>query len=388
MPPLPRAALPALLALACGVESPRPATAAAPQPEPAAPAVAAPAPPAGPDYETALRAGRAAFEAKDFAAAVTSFEQALARAPDDARALSELGWAALHADDLPMAERVLLRAIEVDADDRLRAASLYNLGRVREAQGRGLDAVPLYERSLGLRDSRTVRARLGRVRATPAKVRLDIDRLDGPHPTIDDWCTARPAGPARACDAAFAGRPGLVLEQPALPAGADLLEARFVTTQEPEGEFIHHHLAIRVASGWFVRPDVGLHGDGIGNVHFTLSQLSFAPVELVPEGGTELLVRIDEDWLDLDMGDDVAHQERHGDRIVCGVGPSGRPACTSRIPLTGILRELPGNGEGPARSEQRWKMSLRVGDRAIVLTDASVDEAHRAWLGTHRVALP
>ncbi len=351
-----------------------------------------------PSYEPAMAEGRDAFAKQDYAAAVVAFERALVATPEDPRALSELGWAALHDGDLALAERVLVRATEQGGEPRLVAASLYNLGRVREAQGRKSDAAALYERSLGLRDSRTVRARLGKLALAPAKATLDVELLVGPFAELAQWCDdhVHPTTPAATprCDLELPPRRGLVIEQPTFESTEGIREARFVATTDDgdDGALVQHHLAVRTDAGWFVRVDLAAHGNaGPGSGRAELSHLGIEIVELVPAGGPELMVRVDEAWLETTKGPrGVLHEDRRSDRIVCGVGPSGRPACTSPVPLVGALRELTERGRGPARSEQRWRMSLRVAKRKIVITgDAdAVDDAHRAWLGTHAIAFP
>lgn len=369
---------------------PAPAAVNAPAPTP----VVEPSAPA-PSYDAAMAEGRDAFARRDYDAAVSAFERALVATPDDPRALSELGWAALHAEDLALAERVLVRATELEAEPRLAAASLYNLGRVREAQGRTADAAALYERSLALRDARTVRARLGQLALAPAKAALDVELLEGPFAELAEWCddhvhAATPDATPR-CDTELPARRGLVLEQPPLEGTAGILEARFLATTDG-GALVQHHLAVRTDAGWFVRVDLAAHGDaGPGSGRAELSHLGVAPIVLVPAGGPELMVRVDEAWLETTRGQGgVLHEDRRSDRIFCGVGPSGRPACTSPIPLVGALRELADRGRGPTRSEQRWRMSVRVAKRKVVITgDAdAVDDAHRAWLGTHAIAFP
>lgn len=369
--------------------------------DPAPTPVAEPSAPA-PSYDAAMAEGRDAFAQRRYAAAVTAFERALVATPDDPRALSELGWAALHAEDLALAERVLLRATSLDAEPRVAAASLYNLGRVREAQGRTSDAAALYERSLALRDARTVRARLGQLTLAPAKAELDIEPLVGPFAELAQWCdehvhAATPTATPR-CDTDLPPRRGLVVEQPALEGTLGILEARFVATTD-DGALVQHHLAVRTDAGWFVRVDLGSHGDaGPGSGRAELSHLGVEPVDLVAAGGPELMVRVDEAWRETTRGAaGVLHEDRRSDRIFCGVGPSGRPACTSPIPLVGALRELAERGRGPALGEQRWRMSLRVAKRkaaspsgTIVITGDpdAVDAAHRAWLGTHAIRFP
>src|SRR4051812_33150108 len=133
-------------------------------------------------YRAALRAGRSKLKKKDAKGAVASFEAALVAVPDDARALSELGFAAFLAGDLVKARQATERSIAAAGDPKLRAASMYNLGRILEAQGKKDDAVEIYRRSLALRPNAIVRDRL---------VKLDPDakpdepivpqELDGPY---------------------------------------------------------------------------------------------------------------------------------------------------------------------------------------------------------------
>jgi tetratricopeptide (TPR) repeat protein len=92
--------------------------------------------------------------------AQTKLSEASALAPDDVTVLAELGWTALHAEDLETAKRVSDRALDLATDRPVRAQILYNLGRVAEAQKDPNAARELYEKSLALRPSKTVEERL------------------------------------------------------------------------------------------------------------------------------------------------------------------------------------------------------------------------------------
>ena len=92
--------------------------------------------PADPQLAIAIARGREAFTDKDYAAAVIAFDAAALLAPADPRVLSELGWALLHAKDLVRAQSVLSLAVSLASEGRVAGAAWYNLGRVREAQGR------------------------------------------------------------------------------------------------------------------------------------------------------------------------------------------------------------------------------------------------------------
>src|SRR5262249_36789304 len=90
---------------------------------------------ATPAHRGALAKGRGRAKASDWAAAVPLFEGATRAAPGDAVAESELGWALFHAGELPRAEQVTRASIAHASAPRVKAASHYNLGRIREARG-------------------------------------------------------------------------------------------------------------------------------------------------------------------------------------------------------------------------------------------------------------
>jgi len=80
--------------------------------------------------------------------------------PDDARVLSEVGWAAFQANDLARAETANARALANANAPLVRAPILYNAGRVAEARGKPDAARKAYRESLALRDNAEVRKRL------------------------------------------------------------------------------------------------------------------------------------------------------------------------------------------------------------------------------------
>lgn len=115
------------------------------------------------DRKTLLRElnrGRSLAKAKDWQAALAAFDKALALAPDDARVLSEVGWAALQANDLNRADAANKRALANASEPKARAAILYNTGRVAEARDQKDAARRAYTESLSLRESSEVKKRL------------------------------------------------------------------------------------------------------------------------------------------------------------------------------------------------------------------------------------
>lgn len=114
-----------------------------------------------------LAKGRRHADAGRWADAVRAFEAAVAIAPEDARAESELGWAAFNAGDLAKARRATDAALaSAEGDPTLRAQSLYNAGRIAEASGDTRAAERAYRASLALRPSDVVERRLADLGAT------------------------------------------------------------------------------------------------------------------------------------------------------------------------------------------------------------------------------
>ena len=106
-----------------------------------------------------LNEGRRLSRAKDWAGAIKAFERVLAVSPDDVHALSEIGWAALQANDLDRAEKANRRALANAKTPATRAPILYNMGRVAEARGNKEAAAKDYAASLALRDNAEVKKR-------------------------------------------------------------------------------------------------------------------------------------------------------------------------------------------------------------------------------------
>jgi tetratricopeptide (TPR) repeat protein len=156
-------------------------------PPPVVVEMAAPAPAKG--YHRALERGRQAARRGDQPAAIAAFEEALAARPEDARALGELGWAAFKLGELLRAEDATRRSIARAADPRLRAASLYNLGRILEDRRLPDEARAAYEESLRLRPNGTVRERLAALGAG-ADDTAGAPPLAGPYASPAAYCAA------------------------------------------------------------------------------------------------------------------------------------------------------------------------------------------------------
>jgi hypothetical protein len=334
-------------------------------------------------YAVALQRGRKLAAAGDYPAAIAALQRALAAVPDDARALSELGWVAFKHGDLALADDATERSIAAAREPRLRAASLYNRGRIAEARGDRDRAADAYRASLELRPNETVAARLEGLGGEVAQA-LAPRPLDGPYPTIAAACAALPFyEKGWSCAAPAIDGPNQLAEP-----GPPYLAVRIVG--ENPGAYSggeswdNCRIAIRVAAGWYL-------GEPI-----TCEQYAWAKsrvISLDRAGG----------------GDDRApvvvwkHEHRAGDRgvdrdgaryqtwvtyrwaIYCGVGPSKVPSCTPRLPLS--ISEQGDHAYSEVVPHQ-LDAELAAGGVLRVTARSKVAADLRPLLGERRLAFP
>jgi len=165
-------------------------------------------------YRAALERGRRLVRAKDWRGGIAAFDAALAAHPGDARALSELGWAAFRAGDLDRAAQASRDAsAAAGASARVRASALYNLGRVDEARGDKDGAAAAYRDSLALHASRAVKRHLRAIAKAGAHAGAGSaavadgaaaddasSTMAGPFASIDAYCDAQVAADDDASD--------------------------------------------------------------------------------------------------------------------------------------------------------------------------------------------
>ena len=103
------------------------------------------------EIKALLKAGRKHVQSKRYKEGIASFEDALEIDPNNARLLSELGWAAFKDAQLDRAAVATRDSVRFARDHNVKGASLYNLGRIAEARGEYDAAATAYTESLGVR---------------------------------------------------------------------------------------------------------------------------------------------------------------------------------------------------------------------------------------------
>lgn len=141
-------------------------------------------------YRRHLAAGRELARDAKWRDAAAEFDKALEAVPMDGRALSELGWASFQAGDFERARDANRKSVLASGDAAVKAASLYNLGRVAEATKDPDTAARHYRESLKLRANQTVRERLAKLGKPPVEDwRIDQSQIPCAGPmSLDALC--------------------------------------------------------------------------------------------------------------------------------------------------------------------------------------------------------
>jgi tetratricopeptide (TPR) repeat protein len=209
-----------------------------------------------------LSKGRKAEDKKDYTKAVAEFREALKILPDDAAALSELGYTLLLMADPKSAEEPTRRSIANATSPTVKGASLYNLGRIREALLDKPGAIAAYKESVRVRPHAGVLAHLKELDSLAA---AELDPflpkpMDGPYPSIDGYCklvtaalTQLSEGQQCFCGKDEGGATAAKVQAPWLEAKVFLSGC-----SSDDGRFgdDRYNLAVRTKAGWFVAKDM------------------------------------------------------------------------------------------------------------------------------------
>jgi tetratricopeptide (TPR) repeat protein len=314
-----------------------------------------------------MKQGRALAKT-DPAGAIAAFEKALVAIPDEPRTLSEIGWVAFQKKDLKRAEESTRASIVHATSPQVKAASLYNLGRIHEEKGEKPVAIVAYVQSLKLRSNRIVRERL--VKLDPgAAARTDPYK---PQP-VDGYVSLAAFSKSVIDEKELTG-------WTKLPATYDLAApwkaVRFLTTREDEYE-IACHMALQTDAGWFVIRGVVDCYETAGN---------FLVVEDVKVAGGVLMVRTTNWWEEREtFTDTIDGEELTGHSywlsceerlVVCGVAAGNKPSCTPPIQTGDGVDCDEGTLEPVEKVHWAWhvepkidgqKLTLEVTQRSILM---------------------
>jgi hypothetical protein len=315
----------------------------------------------------------------------------------DGRALSELGWAAFQAGDYEKAKKANQDSARVAVDPKVKAASLYNLGRVAEALKDTESAAGYYRESLKLRPHKAVTARLEKLGKKPPE--------PGSTDTEELPCVAPVAKLEQAC--ACLGKQyegdeveeGEELCEVVERAGPD--EVRVARVRISDSNELELFLLYKTAKGWVTIADIGyLYEGGIAGVS---NEMDVAGVETKSVGGhTVLWVEIESRGYDHDMGINETESYENREVMLCVLADEGAPSCPLQLPLSASytreeldedfeeevdesLEDLKTPGL-PIHTEKAFEVQLREdGTANLVLVKGEADPLTKPFLGPHEL---
>jgi hypothetical protein len=322
-------------------------------------------------YSTQLKLGRARMRGGDAKGAIAAFRAALAALPKDAVALSELGAAALQAGDAALAEESTRASVAAAERPELKAASLYNLGRICEKKGDRAAAIDAYRQSLSARPNATVWRALA---ALDAKAAAPFDPLapramQGPFPSLQAYLEDHEIFEDRS--------PTLANPPPPYRAVRALVTVSDVS------------IAVQLASGWFVGQ---LDFVGTGSRHNgELSVIELAVKDVLPGGAPEVRVHFLERSSEREENEPGSDTDASWLALV-GVGPSGKPSCTGNF----LVDWLPTMGDFVPQSSRAGDAKLATvpmemaADAVIIssLPKSVPARVRQEQLGRHLVVFP
>lgn len=139
-------------------------------------------------YWKAMNEGRKATLAKKYDDANAAFDKALKAMPDDARALSERGYAKLLAKDWKGAVSDLDKAVVRTSDKKLLGQIYYNYGLAAEGQGDAEAARAAFARSNTYNPTPAAQKKLGGKSSCPAVI--ELEKPTSNHETFASWKAA------------------------------------------------------------------------------------------------------------------------------------------------------------------------------------------------------
>lgn len=320
-------------------------------------------------YRKHLAAGRVLARDGKWRDAAAEFASALDKIPMDGRALSELGWASFQAGDFERARDANRKSVLASGDAAVKAASLYNLGRVAEAAGDKAAAARHYRASLKLRDNQTVSSRLAGLGEPPVEGwRIDPDLIPCRQPTtVDKLCACLEK--ARASDYTLGGK------FECAPDIDDRERSTYgvITTTHGRGD-VYVQLVGRSGAGWAVAAELeyAYNPGAFGIFEEIGSDLLVEPRKI---GGRDVLwIEVIKFRTDRDLGVNEEESVESTRLTVCIDEPAGGVRCVFQAPIAeryerDKLEELE---EDRAIEHTKGLPIKRAGKLAASLSDAGV----------------
>ncbi|MFV8752287.1 tetratricopeptide repeat protein [Nannocystaceae bacterium ST9] len=268
-------------------------------------------------FRSKLDEGRKLTKEGKHEAGIKLYHEALAIEPSNPAALAELGWAALQANQLDLAQGATSQALIFSRKADQQGMILYNLGRVAEARSQTDDAIAHYRESLARRPNATVQKRLddllaGAVGVAPpseglARLGEGVAGLDAACKLlIEQECaniyTVEDNGCV--CETELGDE----------ASGWALLELG----EGDIGENVLWFPAVKTSSGWTVFASIAwIYNPGMFGIFEEATWALPESKDLLPGGESEWVLNFSKDRSDSDMGINEFESESYAMSVVC-----------------------------------------------------------------------
>jgi len=335
-----------------------------------APSAQAASTPAATSYEGALAEGRRLLKSGDAVGAARAFDAALSAKPNDAVALSELGWAVFTAKDYERAEDVTMKAImRAMGNARLKSANWYNMGRIQEAEGNKEAAANAYKSAIKAQPNPSASTRLAKLASSEtSEDPLDVSKLEGPFPSDTKLCDRLKPGARAACSCEKVA---------ALRPAAPYADAKLCTAKQDED--VRYVLALQTKAGWFGRELASsTETSGKFGTRPAFDVRSAEQRQFFSGPAPQLAVHFAlQETTGTDTGSVTTDEQR---LMLCGIGGSGAPSCTRSI-----LETRKETGHPPV------SVAIQIGPEAVLEAKSASSKLSledRVALGKHQVVFP
>lgn len=289
-------------------------------------------------YKAALDKGRKLEAKKQYADAIKAFQDCLAVSPDDATALTEMGWSAYLNKDLKLAEQYTRKAIGNQSQPNVRGAALYNLGLIRRDRKDTKAAIAAFSESLKVRPHSVVRAALAKLdpKAAAAFDPFAPVALQGSFKSIEAYCKTQPtaedfpyADDGTKMECTCEAKLGKSAPKLAAPfEGVELIKRECLVPNTENG-VVSTKLAVKVGGTWSLTEiwsqDSNRHcSEGVS---FGSAKVQ----DVIPGGTAELLVTHEVEGNCVGGGD--SNDWSVTALVVVGIGASKTPSATPSIEL-------------------------------------------------------
>lgn len=281
-------------------------------------------------YGSALKRGRMLLNKDRAPQAASAFEAALRARPGDPMALSELSWARFRAGHMKRARKAANESIDnAEGDPVIKAASLYNLGRVQESEGQKQEAVRSYQRSYELRQHPVVAKRLKALGATVPVSVWTSNATKGPYKDLEDYCKQLGIkGRDRLSDTEDYCLPEVRELDVKLDGISWTTSVGTITTSKRAYYLPIEHLVFETKQGYYVLPKFEHR-----------SKHYFWKVTRTQVHSDRLLITVANREGRYETWNGVA-------TTVCGVGKSAKPSCIGPLTMRRSFRGIKGDPKG------------------------------------------